>query len=493
MKYYSKINFRIPFLFVSIFFLHTIWGCTQSDNNDLDIPEKELKSVEITISDAETFQTIDGFGFFGAHDVWWGDESNLWNEKWGEKVIRDLGITIWRNEIYPPSTAEVSQDADWGKQQPVVAGLKTVADQNNVDLKFIASVWSPPADLKWECEFEWAGDENAQRYPGDVSTKNGGTLSPGKYSEFADWLNLNINQYADIGVDLYALSLQNEPLFKQSFNSCTYTTFWYNDLLKNVVSEIKADYPEIRIFGSENMLEMEGKDNNWQWFYHNAIKSDANVSENLDILAVHGYSNGVAPSSGSILAQMWMNHLNQFALPMNKKVWMTETSGYNDTWNKNADKPGAFNLAMDIMAALNYGNISAWLWWQGSELKGIGEFSLMEGTKAGKKYFVSKHYYRYIRPGAVRINATTNDEDIFVSAFKHENKGTQTVVIINAGEEAKRIMLNGDNMPEKFNMYRTNAVSENCDLIKEIDPYAENGFELPAGSIVTLQAGGDEL
>ena len=140
----------------------------------------------------------------------------MWNQEWGEKVITDLGISIWRNEYYPPATPKANQDADWNKQKAVVEGLKQVADANNVDLKFTFTVWSPPESMKWLADFEWPGDVNATRGPGNVSTKNGGTLNPNMYNEFATWINDGVQLYKDVGVDVYALSLQNEPVFLNS-------------------------------------------------------------------------------------------------------------------------------------------------------------------------------------------------------------------------------------------------------------------------------------
>ena len=376
---------------------------------------------------------------------------------------------------------------------PVVQGLKAKADKYKVDLKFIATVWSPPADLKWECSFTWAGDLNATRQAGNVSTKNGGTLNPNKYQEYADWLKSNLQLYKDAGVDLYALSLQNELMFKQTFNSCTYTSVWYNEMMNGVVPKIKANFPNVKIFGSENMLEMEGKDNNWPVFYHAGIKKNATTTANVDILAVHGYSDGIAASSGSALAKMWTNHTEQFSIPMNKKTWMTETSGYLDTWEKSGTGlPGALNLAMDIHSGLYYGNMSAWVWWQGSQGT-TNEFSLMSGLNTGKKYFVSKHFYRYIRPGSVRIKSVTTDTDFFVTAYENQTKRTNTIVIINAGSADKAVSLIGSGLPATFKMYRTNPSTENCTYIKDVTSGAANSFAVPAKSIVTLQAGGDTL
>lgn len=480
-------------LLTLILFIHLSVGCKKIGKEDpLSNPAAELAKINITIDKSVNYQGIDGFGFFGAYDVWWAAQ-NLWNDAWGDKIINDLGITIWRNEWYPPATPDASQDADWYKQEPVVQGIKAKADLYGVNLKFIVSIWSPPADMKWLCNFSWAGDPDATRNAGQVSTKNGGTLNPGKYTDYADWLKLCIQSYKDAGIDLYALSLQNEPLFSEPYNSCTYTTQWYCDLLNNAVPLIKSSYPDVKIFGSENMLEMEGKSDNWPYFYHQAIKNDTYAKDNIDILAVHGYSDGVSATSGSELARMWTYHQEEFSTPLNKPAWMTETSGYSDSWTGDGTTPGALNLAMDIYSGLNYGNMQAWVWWQGSEASGISNYSLMSNNTCGKKYYASKHYYRFIRPGAIRVKSTSDDPEVFVTAFNHQEKGTTTIVIINNGSEAKSVSVLGDDLPAVFAIYLTTSGSENCKEAGTLNPGQDNHFELPAKSIVTLQAGGDPL
>ena len=497
MKYLSKKNHP---LLVPIILLLLLGACKKNTGGGNpppvpDPPPPVGTSVSISVDKAVKYQTIQGFGFFGGHDVWWANAANVWNEAWGEKVITDLGITMWRNEMYPPSTPTVTQDADWAKQKPVVEGLKTIANRNNVNLKFLATVWSPPADLKWTATLTWAGDLAATRGPGPVSTRNGGTLNPNKYPEYADWLKANIQLYKNSGIDLYGLSLQNELMFSQPFNSCIYTSAWFNQMVNGVVPLVKATFPNLKIFGAENMLDMEGKDNNWPVFYHSGIKANATTAGLIDVLAVHGYSDGVAASSGSELSKMWTNHAAQFTTPMNKEGWMTETSGYMDSWESSAGKPGAINLAMDMHSGLYYGNMSAWVWWQGSGgVSGeIGEFELMKGTTTGKKYAASKHFYRYIRPGAVRVKTTSDNATVFVTAYENIAKGTHTIVIINNGD-AKAITLNGTGLPASYKMYRSSAVAaENCSLIGDVSTGGTNKINVPAKSIVTLQAGGDAL
>ena len=263
-------------------------------------------------------------------------------------------------------------------------------------------------------------------------------------------------------------------------------------MVTDVVPKIKTAYPKVKIFGAENMLDMEGANKNWPVFYHANLKANAAAADNIDILAVHGYNDGIAATSGSGLVERWTNHSQQFSTPMNKPAWMTETSGYNDSWESSSGKPGALALGQDIQAGLLYGNMSAWVWWQGSggTTGSIGEFELMKGIVVGKKYAVSKHFYRYLRPGAVRVQSTSSEPSILVTAYEHSVKNTKTIIIINSGTTDKLFSISG-NVSSNYVMYRTNATTENCALINTISSGSGNTVLIPARSIVTLQAGGD--
>jgi glucuronoarabinoxylan endo-1,4-beta-xylanase len=453
----------------------------------------------LTLNANTQYQTMDGFGFFGGRDVWWNsnDPSYFYNTAWLDRVIGDLGVSIWRNELFPhnppTSNTTANQDAYWDKQRPLAQALKSKADDYGVDLKIILTVWSPPGAFKWWSQFSWVGDAAAQRGPsgdGDYwSEKNGGTLNPNKYTNYANWLIQGIQMYKDAGLDVYAISPQNEPGFSQTFNSCTYTTFWYKDMINAVAPAVKAAHPGIKIFGSENMLELEGASNNYPYFFTTAIKNNATATSNIDILAYHGYSDGVNASSGANLALYWANTVQQFAQPMGKKQWMTETSGYVDTWETSASKPGAFNLAMDIYSALYYGNVSGWVWWQGSETTSTtGEFALFSNT-IGKKYYASKNFYRYIRPDAVRVASTSSNSDVLVLAFKNSRINTTTVVVLNSSTSSKTVNLStvGSGWPSNYDMFVSSA-TQNCVSTGNVS--STSTITIPARSVVTLQSGG---
>lgn len=466
----------------------TINAVTLEKNN------KFLSDVSITVTKSTKFQTIDGFGFFGAQDVWWSN-SVLISEAWADLIISDLGVTIWRNELYPPADSFSGQDADWAKQKPVVLGIKNKALQYGVPLKYIFTVWSPPSALK--CKIDNAENRlSGTPHPG--GTKQGGALDPAKYTEFASWLKAGIKQYADEGINIFAISPQNEPFFEQFFNSCFYKQSWYVEMMNGAMPAVKLAYPNVKIFGSENMLHMEGAANNLPWFYQTAIKNNASANNLLDIVAIHGYNDGIAATSGSLLNTYWTNLKTNFTEPFNKKAWMTETSGYGDSWenvtNNGNVVPGAFSLAQDIYSGLKYGNMSGWVWWQGSGKQSandpISPYSLMDNLRTGKKYAASKHYYRYIRPDAKRVEATSSDNQIFVTAYEHVGNGTNTMVLINNDIVSKAINVSGANLPSSFTIFRSSSI-EDCLNVGTYN--TGSSLILPARSIVTLQAGGTPL
>lgn len=283
--------------------------------------------LEIIIDKDKTFQEIEGFGFFGARDTWWSSESPdyFYDEEWLIQTLDDLGLTMWRNEIYPnnPPDSEISTEPQagcWRKQKDTAIALAKKAKQLNIPLKIILSVWSPPGEWKVDCSDIWGNYDNGDlsRTKLHLSTKNGGTLSPKHYVDYGNWLVKALDLYHEAGVPVYALSMQNESMFLEPYNSCAYTHDWYNELLKNVVPVIKKSYPDVKIFGSENMLTFEAALIHKNFRFHEAIVNDPVALSCLDVFAVHGYSDGIK-------AEAVENH---------KKYWTWNTERYYDTTGK---------------------------------------------------------------------------------------------------------------------------------------------------------------
>ena len=123
--------------------------------------------------------------------------------------------------------------------------------------------------------------------------------------------------------------------------------------------------------------------------------NDANSRKYVSIVAVHGYAlDGVTANSPD--AQTWQT-MYSWGAQYNMPLWMTETSGYTN------DMKGAMDFSKAMYTAINFGNVSAWLYWELSQPT-MDEFSLMTSSgEKSKRYYVSKNFYRYVRPGDYRV------------------------------------------------------------------------------------------
>ena len=442
------------------------------------------RAADLTINRATTYQTMEGFGFFGAADVWWSSASAVLDQTWTEKVIDDLGMTMWRNEYYAAGTP---QDATWDKQKPVVQALVKYAAQRGVKLKILLTAWSPPASLKCLSDDDDTCSGSPPTRPSD--TKGGNILDPAKRGELADWFIAGAQMYRDAGADLYAISFQNEPLFVEPYNSCVYSTEGYAETLAAIGPPIKAAFPDVKLFGSENMLGTEcGKSPGTAfdpYWYTAHIMENPTALAAIDAFAVHGYVDGVSATATSKLAAMWTSFRTGTAAT-GKAIWMTETSGYTHTWPGTSSAPGPLDLGQAIYASLAYGNLSAWTYWQGSEKDGYTEYSLMAGANnPGKNYYVSKQFFRYLRPGAQRVDLKSNDPEVMAVAFQHPGMNAFTIVMLNAGSASKTIALVGDGLPADFQAFRTSAKEDAVAL----GTVAAGAISLPASSITTFVNG----
>jgi MYXO-CTERM domain-containing protein len=133
--------------------------------------------------------------------------------------------------------------------------------------------------------------------------------------------------------------------------------------------------------------------------------------------------------------------------------------------------------------------MTAWLYRQGSggtTPADLNELDLMAGPdNPGKNYYVSKQYYRYIRPGAQMVDAKSSDSSVLAAAFDNTQMGAFTIVAINTGTAATPLTLAGNNLPSSYKAIRTSA-SENA---VELGTVSAGSITLPPSSITTLVSG----
>ena len=84
-------------------------------------------------------------------------------------------------------------------------------------LTLFASPWSPPAFMK---------DNNDMLH--------GGKLLPAYYQSWANFYGKFINAYKKEGIPVWGITIQNEPMAKQTWESCIYTAEEERDFLKKL-------------------------------------------------------------------------------------------------------------------------------------------------------------------------------------------------------------------------------------------------------------------
>ncbi len=430
----------------------------------------------ININKATTYQTIEGFGGFGPKKVWW-DSAPHHDAEYLNQIVDNLGATIFRTQIYwdgeptndnndpntiNPAGFNFGPSTDNGKQFTFIQALSAKG------AKLIGTVWTPPLWMKLY--------DDPSRRPNPLPSwcgtcaQVGGRTNPALYEEFAEYLVAYVRTLKQqTGVDLYGLSIQNEPLFANPFESNVVRPDEYAAMLKVVGARFKREGLTTKFFGPEHMGEYTWVPGNRE--YVQRLLGDATVKPYLDIYAVHSYTDGVAADYGS--AQGWTDLYQAITVAHGKPLWMTETSDFNKT-----GFDLGFSMAKSLYLALRFGHISGWVYWYYADIA-IQDNQL---TPLGYSF---KNFYRYIRPGAVSVDVSVADADVLPLAFVHPTNKTTTVVLINNSGVSKSIRLNisGGSVPATYQAYRTSATENTADLGSRA---GGSVIELPAQSITTL-------
>ena len=413
----------------------------------------------VAVDVTQEHQTIQGFGAFGGIKPYW-EAPPFYTNDFLDYFLDDLGATIVRTNIFwdlepvndnsSPGNLDLSKfnykaGSNLGRQIPYYIALKEAGLE-----KLIATSWTPPDWMKLHDDPDRIPDQcyNCNNCPTTDPRRKvcGGRLDPKYYHEYAEYLLAYVMILKqETGIDLYGISIQNEPYFANPFESNVVKPEEYGNLLDIVGKRFRDEGLGTKLFGPEHMAE-------WSWGvqqnYVSNIFSNGGDNPYLDIYAVHGYVDGVAPDYGS--AAGWTALKENIADKYDKRIWMTETSGYPQSF------AGAMDLAKSMYLALRFGDISAWVYWSVSGEPG-SEFSLMASGEPTPVYYVSRQFFKYIRPGAIRITATSGDAEVLALAFKNPSEGSMTLVLVNTSDQEKNIALDIPVRPAEFFSYRTSA------------------------------------
>lgn len=364
---------------VSVLITFFLSGCG-GGSSSTPMPQSGPPPVQgamATVDFATVHQTIRGFG--GA-DAWinlsGAAEANvLFGASAGQ-----IGLTILRSRIDPSSTSAGSQ---W---DPEVANAQAaIAAGSNVSI--IATPWTPPAVWK-----------------SNVDVNNGGSLNPGDYTNYANYLESFVTYMANHGVNLYGISMQNEPDFSAPYESCV----WTPQELDTWVAQ-NAGALTTRLIMPESA--------SFNQSFSDPALSDPGAVGNIGIIGGHLY--GTSPAA-------YPNAVNA-----SKEVWMTEH--YVNPMGAQPVIGDALNAAKEIHDSLTVGQYNAYVWWWVQDVPSQNSFTgLIDSSNNVKPAGAAMaQFARFIRPGYVRVDAAYSTPSVYVSAYK--GNGHYVIVAINMG------------------------------------------------------------
>jgi len=334
---------------------------------------------------------------------------------------------------------------------------------------FILTSFSPPAWMKRNLSVAYGG----AAAPNYEDTDN--ILEPYYYDEFAESMVAVIKMFkARAGIDLYAISPQNEPAFCEPYASAIFSPVELAKLCAVIGERFEREGIATKIFMPEQVFT--------QFHYPvtdyiKAVKNNSQADKYTDIIATHNYdTDGIGEANPTFdgWKDIWKVS-QQCNHP--KELWMSESSPQYTGWNS------ALTLAIGIHGSIVYGNIS--LWTQ-MKLEGM----LIDKGIPTSHFYTSKNYFKYIRPGAVRIRTVSDDNDIMVSSFIHETDKTVSTVIINKSAMPKSVTVSGATINDGYDIY-TSAENMNFEFVS--NELSGSPIALPAKSVTTLIGNYDSL
>ncbi len=296
--------------------------------------------------------------------------------------------------------------------------IKQALEAAGGKLTMFVSPWSPPA---------WMKDSN--------NMLKGGKVLPQYQSVWANYYIKFIGAYEKEGIPIWGLSVQNEPMAKQTWESCIYTAEEERDFIKLYLG------PTLHKAGMGDK-KLIAWDHNRDQIYQRAstILNDTAAAKYVWGIGYHWYETWTG--SGMLFNNLRL--VNQ-AFPEKKLIF---TEGCVERFKFDGIKDWALGerYGYSMVNDFNCGT-SAWTDWNLLlDEKGgpnhVGNFCyapIIADTRTGSLIYTNSYYYighfsRFIRPGAKRIVSSSSRDVLQTTAFKNED-GTIAVVVLNTTDQ----------------------------------------------------------
>jgi len=292
--------------------------------------------------------------------------------------------------------------------------IKKAIDLIKDDLVFYASPWSPPAFMK--------------------SNKNmlqGGKLLPEFRQAWADYYVKFIKAYEEEGIPVWGLTIQNEPMAVQRWESCIYTADEERDFLKNYLGPTleKEGLGDKKIVVWDHNRDLISE-------RANTIFEDPEASKYAWGIGFHWYETW----TGGLPKYDNLKNINE-SFP-SKNMLFTEGCQEGFDTERLHFWPNAERYGNSMINDFNSG-VVGWTDWNillderggPNHVQNFCFAPIHANTKTGELIYTPTYYYighfsKFIKPGALRVSTTTSRTTIESTSFQNEN-GTIVTVVMN--------------------------------------------------------------
>ena len=425
----------------------------------------EANPSTITLDDSKEFQAITGFG--GAFT-----ESSAYLLNQVSKENRDLILRAYfskegarysltrthmnscdfsvDNYSYTPVAGDIdlkhfSIDED---REDLIPMIKDAMDASEDGFRLFASPWTAAP---------WMKDNNSWV---------GGKLLPEYYDTWALFFSKYVDAYKAEGIDIWGFTVENEPHGNgENWESMHYSPEEMTHFVQHFLG------PKLEADGKGDLVIL-GYDQNREGIreWVDVMYKDEASSKYYDGTAVHWYESTYdyfpselqyahkkAPDKYLIQTEACVDA----EVPVwqdDKWYWKKEATDWGYDWREASKKylhpkyAPANRYARDIIGCLNNW-VDGWVDWNMIlDTKGGPNWAnnwciapVIVDTDKDEVYFtplyyIMAHFSKYIRPGAVVIDAQNSDSDLMVAAAKNPDESI-AVVVFNEGISQKNFEL----------------------------------------------------
>jgi glucuronoarabinoxylan endo-1,4-beta-xylanase len=350
-------------------------------------------------------QRIDGFGASSAYNGTWNTaEADLLfstnsNITYQSATYNGIGLSLLRNHIVWANTASASDT-------PSTAETSIMKLAQARGARVWSTPWTPAVGFKSTNDI-YDAKPITNAVDGGTFLGSGNNITNLNYaSQLANYVAAMKNQ----GVNLYAISVQNEPDAQvNTYDACQWTGAQIHDFATNLFNALAA-----KGVGSTKIILPESQ--NWTDPHNLAgpAMGDPNVAADVGIIACHNYDGVNGP------ANLVKNNFG-------KALWETEVTQLG---GETSDIANGIYYAQRIYLFMTVAQANAWHYWWivpfGSE---TGLMTQNAGTT--KRMFTIGNYSRFVRPNFNRIDATSTQPSALISAYKDSSSPGFAIVVVN--------------------------------------------------------------